>query len=278
LSRYHNASVFLSEQLNHTHPFVRTSAMEALSAMNQATTFPGYKQTELVNYYKRAVVSGDAGQVTVASSTLAQLKDRLRPYFSNLDFMRQGLDSLQVPEDLEPYQALENTLRLYEGKTTDAPSQLYQNPIEWEVVKAISKGSKAIVETTKGKIEITLLVEQAPGSVENFVSLARANFYNNIIFHRVVPNFVAQAGCPRGDGYGSSDGVIRSEFSTHLYGTGYVGMASAGKDTEGSQWFITHSPAPHLDGGYTIFGRVVSGMAVVNELEVGDSIISVTIP
>jgi len=278
LSRYHNASSFLGEQLNHTHPFVRTSAMEALSAMNQATTFPSYKQTELINYYKRAVVSGDAGQVTVASSTLAQLKDRLRPYFSNLDFMRQGLDSLEVPEDLEPYQALENTLRLYEGKTADAPSQLYQNPIEWGVVKGISKTSSAIVETTKGKIEITLLVEEAPGSVENFVSLARANFYNNIIFHRVVPNFVAQAGCPRGDGYGSSDGVIRSEFSTHLYGTGYVGMASAGKDTEGSQWFITHSHAPHLDGGYTIFGRVVNGMAVVKELEVGDSIISVTIP
>lgn len=278
MSRHQNASSFLGEQLNHTHPFVRTSAMEALGAMNQANTFPGYKQTELINYYKKAVLSGDAGQVTVASSTLAQLKDRLRPYFPNLDFMRQGLDSLRVPEDLEPYQALENTLRLYEGETGDVPSQLYQNPIEWGVAKSISKASKAIVETTKGKIEILLLVEEAPGSVENFVSLARADFYNNIIFHRVVPNFVAQAGCPRGDGYGSSDGVIRSEFSTQMYGTGYVGMASAGKDTEGSQWFFTHSPAPHLDGGYTIFGRVVNGMEVVNKLEVGDSILSVTIP
>jgi len=83
---------------------------------------------------------------------------------------------------------------------------------------------------------------------------------------------------PRGDGYGSSDGVIRSEFSTLKYGTGYVGMASAGKDTEGSQWFITHSPTPHLDGAYTIFGRVTKGMEVVNTIEVGDQIKAIVLP
>ncbi len=90
--------------------------------------------------------------------------------------------------------------------------------------------------------------------------------------HRVVPNFVMQAGCNRGDGYGSEAYSIRSEFSLRRYAEGSVGMASSGKDTEGTQWFITHSPTPHLDGGYTIFATVASGMDVVNKIEVGDRI------
>jgi cyclophilin family peptidyl-prolyl cis-trans isomerase len=278
LGNYPNASALLAEELENPHPFVRTSAMEGLSAMNRLPGFPAYKQNELVSYYKKAILSGDAGQVTVAASTLSSLKDRLQPYLGGIQFMYQGLDSLHLPDDLEPFQALERTINLYEGRPTEVPGLLYQNPILWEVVKEIKKGTKAVIETSQGTIEMELLVEEAPGSVENFVSLARAGFYTNLAFHRVVPNFVIQAGCPRGDGYGSSDGVIRSEFTTLRYGTGYLGMASAGNDTEGSQWFITHSPAPHLDGGYTIFGKVTRGMDVVNNIEAGDRIISIVIP
>ena len=95
--------------------------------------------------------------------------------------------------------------------------------------------------------------------------------------NRVVPNFVVQGGCPRGDGWGSEDYSIRSEFSMRRYTTGSVGMASAGKDTEGTQWFITHSPTPHLDGRYTIFAEVSHGMDVVDQLEVSDTILSVDI-
>lgn len=278
LGNYPNASAFLGNQLDDPHPFVRTSAMEALSAMNQSTQFPAFKQPELIGYFRQAILSGDAGQVTVAASTLARLRSRLQPYLGNIQFMYQGLDSLHLPEDLEPYQALESTISAYEGREGVSPGQLYQNPIAWDVVTEISKGAKTMIETSRGLIEIELLIEEAPGSVENFVSLARSGFYENLTFHRVVPNFVIQAGCPRGDGYGSSDGVIRSEFSTQKYGTGYVGMASAGKDTEGSQWFITHSPTPHLDGAYTIFGRVTKGMEVVNKIEVGDRITSIKLP
>jgi len=89
----------------------------------------------------------------------------------------------------------------------------------------------------------------------------------------VVPNFVVQGGCPRGDGYGSPDFTIRSEVPQMYYDTsGYIGMASAGPHTESVQWFITHSPTPHLDGQYTIFGKVEEGMDVVNQLEIGDII------
>ncbi|WP_202800188.1 peptidylprolyl isomerase [Pontibacter sp. BAB1700] len=106
----------------------------------------------------------------------------------------------------------------------------------------------------------------------NFVELANKQFFDGLYFHRVVPNFVAQGGDKRGDGWGSSDYSIRSEFAPLHYREGYVGMASAGKDTESNQWFITHSPTPHLDGRYTIFAKVVEGMDVVHQLEVGDKI------
>src|SRR5690606_13660018 len=117
-----------------------------------------------------------------------------------------------------------------------------------------------------------------PGSVMNFVTLASSGYYNSKNFHRVVPNFVVQGGCPRGDGWGSEDYSIRSEFSLRRYRTGSIGMASAGKDTEGTQWFITHSPTPHLDGRYTIFAEVEEGMDIVHLLEVGDQILSVDLP
>jgi cyclophilin family peptidyl-prolyl cis-trans isomerase len=91
----------------------------------------------------------------------------------------------------------------------------------------------------------------------------------------MVPNFVIQTGCNRGDGFGSEAYSIRSEFPLSRYEEGSVGMASAGKDTEGTQWFITHSPTPHLDGRYSLFAKVVSGLEVVHKIEVGDQIVSV---
>ena len=123
-----------------------------------------------------------------------------------------------------------------------------------------------------------LLVQQTPISVANFVALARSGFFNGKIFHRVVPNFVAQVGCPRGDGFGSLDYTISSELLPAHYDTeGFVGMASAGNHTECSQWFITHSPTLHLDPNYTIFAKVTEGMDVVHRLDVGDIIESVLV-
>ncbi|MBL7831964.1 MAG: peptidylprolyl isomerase, partial [Saprospiraceae bacterium] len=125
---------------------------------------------------------------------------------------------------------------------------------------------------------IELLPEQAPASVSNFIQLAQSGFFNNKYFHRVVPNFVIQSGCPRGDGYGSLNYTIRSELPPlHYDGEGYVGMASAGNHTECTQWFITHSPTPHLDGNYTIFGKVTEGMLVVHQITQGDLINKITI-
>jgi cyclophilin family peptidyl-prolyl cis-trans isomerase/HEAT repeat protein len=141
----------------------------------------------------------------------------------------------------------------------------------------IGKTVRAVVSTDKGAVTIELLPEDAPLTVDNFVQLARRNYFNNVLFHRVVPNFVVQGGDPRGDGNGGPGYQIRCEINTVPYARGAVGMALSGKDTGGSQWFVTHSPQPHLDGGYTVFGRVVEGMEVVDRIVRGDRIRSVTI-
>jgi cyclophilin family peptidyl-prolyl cis-trans isomerase len=95
---------------------------------------------------------------------------------------------------------------------------------------------------------------------------------------RVVPNFVIQGGDERGDGYGSLDYVLATELDAGSYGEGALGMGNEGKDTEGTQWFVTRNPAPHLDGVYTRFGTVVAGMQAVHEIEIGDPAVSVTVP
>ena len=127
--------------------------------------------------------------------------------------------------------------------------------------------------TTRGDIRIRLFVDDAPRTAQNFVDLVRQPFYDGITVHRVVPNFVAQAGDPRGDGSGGPGYTIPCEMNLQRYGEGTVGMALAGRDTGGSQLFIAHGPQPHLDGSYTTFGTVIEGMDVANALIEGDVIV-----
>jgi cyclophilin family peptidyl-prolyl cis-trans isomerase len=129
-----------------------------------------------------------------------------------------------------------------------------------------------VLTTDKGEVRIALLIRESPMNAQNFVELAKKGYFDGIVFHRVVPNFVVQGGDPRGDGNGGPGYQIRCEINQETYSRGAVGMALSGKDTGGSQFFFTHSPQPHLDGGYTVFGRVVSGMDVVDRLMRGDTI------
>jgi len=137
---------------------------------------------------------------------------------------------------------------------------------------------QAVLETQKGKIAIDLFPEDAPLTVDNFIKLAKSGYFNGLEIHRVVPNFVVQDGDPRGDGSGGPGWQIRCEINQLQYERGMVGMALSGKDTGGSQWFVTHAPQPHLDGGYTIFGKVnENDMKVVDNLVRGDKILRVKI-
>jgi peptidyl-prolyl cis-trans isomerase B (cyclophilin B) len=137
----------------------------------------------------------------------------------------------------------------------------------------------ARIETGKGPITIELYPDEAPGTVANFAKLAESGFYNGLTFHRVIPNFVVQGGCPRGDGTGGPGYTIKceTEGNPHKHLRGSLSMAHAGKDTGGSQFFICHAPQPHLDGVHTVFGRVTDGLPVVDAIRAGDRMETVTV-
>ena len=137
----------------------------------------------------------------------------------------------------------------------------------------------ARIETEKGAIALELYPDEAPGTVANFAKLAGSGFYDGLTFHRVIPNFVIQGGCPRGDGTGGPGYTIPCETdgNPHKHLRGSLSMAHAGKDTGGSQFFICHAPQPHLDGKHTVFGRVIDGIEVVDAIRPGDRMLHVTV-
>jgi HEAT repeat protein/cyclophilin family peptidyl-prolyl cis-trans isomerase len=151
------------------------------------------------------------------------------------------------------------------------------NEPQWQAIVAPPFSPHAFIETDKGTIELELAVIDAPLTSANFIALARKGFFSNIAIHRLVPDFVVQGGDPRGDGEGGPGYTIRDELNQLPYLRGTVGMALDWEDTGGSQFFITHSPQPHLDARYTVFGRVVAGMDVVDRLVQWDVIRNVRI-
>lgn len=138
---------------------------------------------------------------------------------------------------------------------------------------------QARIRTRHGTMTLDLYPGEAPGTVANFVKLARSGFYDGLTFHRVIPGFVIQGGCPRGDGTGGPGYTIPCETqgNPHRHLRGSLSMAHRGRDTGGSQFFICHAPQPHLDGVHTVFGRVVDGLDVVDQVKAGDIMESVEI-
>lgn len=136
--------------------------------------------------------------------------------------------------------------------------------------------TKAIIKTDRGDIHINFFDEDAPATVANFVKLAESGFYNGLKFHRVIPNFVVQGGCPKGDGTGGPGYSIQCEINPNKHLAGSLSMAHRGKNTGGSQFFICHSSQPHLDGVHTVFGRTAD-VAVVNAIRAGDRMNEVVI-
>ena len=134
----------------------------------------------------------------------------------------------------------------------------------------------AIMKTEKGDIHIEFFDVDAPNTVKNFTDLIQDGFYDGLNFHRVIPNFVIQGGCPNGTGTGGPGYHIPCEINANKHLAGSLSMAHAGKDTGGSQFFICHSPQAHLDAVHTVFGKT-SDMSVVNSIEPGDKIISVSL-
>ena len=154
---------------------------------------------------------------------------------------------------------------------------------QWKTPPAMEIDPKKVytvrMDTDRGEIQLELYPQHAPKTVNNFVFLARQGFYDSVTFHRVIANFVIQGGDPTGTGRGGPGYQFEDETRGNplRHETGMISMANAGPGTNGSQFFITHSPQPHLDGRHTVFGKVVSGQDVVNAIQQGDRMIKVEI-
>jgi peptidyl-prolyl cis-trans isomerase B (cyclophilin B) len=140
-----------------------------------------------------------------------------------------------------------------------------------------SKQYTATIETEKGNLVLELFASDVPVTVNNFVFLARDGFYDGLTFHRVIPGFMAQGGCPIGDGTGGPGYRFDDEFSEHTHVTGALSMANSGANTNGSQFFITYAPQHHLDGKHSVFGQLIEGMDVLESIEQGDVITRISI-
>lgn len=273
-----NAEFLHRQLMEGKEPVIKSSAALALVGINRHEGFKKSLSATFAKYYEEAISDGDVAVIGIVCDALADSTLNYRSIIKDFSFLKRAKEKLSLPRDFESVLPLNMAINYFEGKTENPGlSNNFNHPIDWKLVKKIPANQRATIKTVKGDITIRLLVEEAPGSVANFVSLASSGYFNSKRIHRVATNFVVQDGCPRGDGWGSEDYSIRSEFMPHSYSTGSVGMASAGKDTECTQWFITHSPTPHLEGRYTLFAEVENGMDVVHNLEIGDSTLSVEI-
>ncbi len=264
-------------------PVILMGSLSALRTLYTSEKFRKYYGGQYQTNLRRAATrlmqimeSGDGGSIAYIAGILSDERMGLSAKNLPIDKLKEIRSALIMPRDMDAYQELGKLIAKLEGSEYQlaAPSQTYQP--DWSLLT--SETPTATIRTARGSIQIDLDPLAAPVSVINFIQLAEEGYYDDKSVHRVVPNFVIQGGCPRGDGMGSADYSFHSEVPQQYYDrAGKLGMASAGPHTESVQWFITHSPTPHLDGKYTIMGQVSSGMDVVHDTRVGDKIIDITI-
>ena len=261
---------------------VRTAALNALRSRDVALTATA--ADILADSLFR-----DAEATTALITTLESLRipndiEAMRTLIAALGELRnsravQVLKKQLDQPDRTVSAAAANALTQITGADYSRMVPKYSKPLftdyDFEFLRSLPDTVEIRIETIRGDIEAELYKDAAPFTVLNLLKLARRGYYKGLVFHRVVPNFVIQGGDPRGDGWGGPGYTIRSEFSSLTYDEGSLGIASGGKDTEGSQFFITQSPQPHLDGRYTLFGRVKRGMAMVNRIQIEDRIFDV---
>ncbi|WP_205959917.1 peptidylprolyl isomerase [Flammeovirga aprica] len=223
-----------------------------------------------------ALRTKDVGQLYAISLFMQQNVDKLSASFPPVALIDSVKKSLQLPLQVEGYIELEKTIAKIQGYEYKASSIPKNNVgVNWNAIQNIRQDQEAVITTSKGEITIQLKVEEAPATVAMFVDLIEKKFYDSLYFHRVVPNFVVQGGDPRGDGFGGLETTIPSEFTFLKYKVGSLGIASAGKDTESCQFFMTEMATHHLDGRYTIFAEIKNGINVMKALEYGDQIVKV---
>ena len=257
----------------------------------------GYRQT------KEFLLSGDMALTTIAAQSIIS-----HPEWARYDDLSAAYNQFREPEAVETMLALLSAMDLVaSNESIQFIEDVYKNTSSFMIAKKTQESLKnatmtlpsrteppinlfvpeplilqdetikATIETNKGKILIELLPEVAPATVSNFLDLTNKGYYNNLLFHRVVPDFVIQGGDPRGDGWGGPGYALPCEYDEIPFKRGTIGIATSGKDTGGSQFFICHSEQPHLNRRYTVFGNVLNGMDVVDKIEIDDKITQIVI-
>jgi cyclophilin family peptidyl-prolyl cis-trans isomerase/HEAT repeat protein len=258
-----NAAAEMNARLTADDPVVRAAAARGLVALKAADATPA-----LLEAYQRAQGDGLYVARAAALDALVTLDPpAARPLLTTALADRNWAVRVRAADHLK---RLDATADVSAMRPAPPPSIPELAALDTFVSPPYSPA--AYIDTAKGTIQFELAVLDAPRTVANFLALVRRNYFRGVQLHRVVPDFVVQDGDPRGDGEGGPGYTIRDEINQRPYLRGTVGMALDWADTGGSQFFITHSPQPHLDGRYTVFGQVVAGMDVVDRLQQWDTI------
>lgn len=256
-----------SKALNSKNIALITTTIMALNNLESIDLIPS---PELVRIYKKLRLPDDIEGMVEFVNLFKNFKDA--EVFKLLEKEVNSESRLISDAAINSLADLSNKEYIRTIDSTDLPKKTFY---DWEYYSKLLNAPLFEITTEKGNIKIQLFPSEAPFTCISLCKLIDKKYYDGLVFHRVVSNFVIQGGDPLGNGWGGPGYSIRTENNPEKFGTGYLGMASAGRDTEGSQFFITHSPQPHLDGKYTVFGKVIEGMDVVNKIQEGDKMITV---
>ncbi|MFO0596865.1 MAG: peptidylprolyl isomerase [Myxococcaceae bacterium] len=272
----------------HTDPRVKLAAIELLGELKTPAAQDKVRSQLLSADLVLAAAAAASSATLGDKSQIPQIRQLAQKALTQVDIaptVAEALATLDAKDaipDLEAWLKSPNaTIRqsaaeaLTKLKGQPVTAERVEKPMDSSRVQLAPQNAKLTITTEKGEFEIALFTEDAPLTSANLFNLARRGFFRNLTFHRVVPDFVAQGGDPRGDGNGGPGYTIRCEVNHKPYARGVVGMALSGKDTGGSQFFVTAAPQPHLDGRYTAFGEVTKGQEVVDALLEGDKIVEV---
>jgi cyclophilin family peptidyl-prolyl cis-trans isomerase/HEAT repeat protein len=264
-----DAAETLLDRLKGGDPIVRAAAAAAIARLKLPAGPAALAEAYRAGQKDATYVARAAALAAIATYGAPAATPTLQQALADPDWAVR-VRAVELLEQLDPSSDAAARIR---------PAPTSRPAAEYESLQVLTPpySTHVFVETDRGTIQLELAVLDAPLTIETFVALARKGFYNGLTFHRVVPNFVVQSGDPRGDGEGGPGFTIRDELSQRPYLRGVVGIALDWEDTGGSQFFITHSPQPHLDARYTVIGRVVSGMEVVDRIQPWDVIRNVRV-
>lgn len=234
-------------------------------------------QTEYKQFLEKALSKNDEGVTDLVAYALESTEWNTAEKSSFASRLKDIREGLKLPRQTEVYNHLTVIINSFAETSFDKAKIDFTQKIDWEFISTLSNEDILEFETEKGIIRMQLYLDEAPGSVAFIAKLVEEGYYDGKSFHRIIPNFVAQGGCPIGTGMGSSEYPIRSEFTMHRFNRGTVGLASAGKDTESCQFFINYRETPHLDGRYTAFAQVLEGIETIDDLVFGDKITKATL-